>query len=129
MSGTGKSTVVAELRARGYRAVDMDEPGWSVHAPDVDWVWHEERLQTLLERVNPRVDLDGAFDNIRMKCLCTGETIAIPNKHDIEISRFPVTFQAVEGIHALFGCIGGEFVKVDVTAAVSGRVACVRVKS
>lgn len=49
MSGTGKSTVIGELRARGYRAVDMDERGWSVHAPDGDWIWHEERAQTLLD--------------------------------------------------------------------------------
>jgi predicted ATPase len=29
MSGTGKSTVLAELAQRGFRAVDPDEPGWS----------------------------------------------------------------------------------------------------
>jgi dephospho-CoA kinase len=36
MSGTGKSTIIGELRARGYQAIDMDEPGWSEHAPDGD---------------------------------------------------------------------------------------------
>ena len=30
MSGTGKSTVIAELAARGYKAVDVDEPEFSV---------------------------------------------------------------------------------------------------
>jgi dephospho-CoA kinase len=48
MSGTGKSTVIEELRARGYRAVDMDEPGWSEYAGDGDWIWHEDRVQELL---------------------------------------------------------------------------------
>ncbi|HEU4324263.1 MAG TPA: AAA family ATPase [Roseiflexaceae bacterium] len=48
MSGTGKSTVIGELRARGYHAVDMDEPGWSEHAPDGDWVWCEDRVRELL---------------------------------------------------------------------------------
>ncbi len=48
MSGTGKSTVIGELRARGHRAVDMDEPGWSEHAPDGDWVWREDRARELL---------------------------------------------------------------------------------
>jgi predicted ATPase len=36
MSGTGKSTVVRELAARGYKAVDADEGGLSelVSVPD-----------------------------------------------------------------------------------------------
>src|SRR5690606_36908703 len=29
-------------------AVDMDEPGWSEHAPDGDWIWREDRVQELL---------------------------------------------------------------------------------
>lgn len=48
MSGTGKSTLIAALSARGYAAVDMDEPGWSEHAPDGDWVWREDRVQEFL---------------------------------------------------------------------------------
>lgn len=48
MSGTGKSSVIAELRARGYAAVDCDEPGWSEHDPDGDWVWREDRIRDLL---------------------------------------------------------------------------------
>jgi dephospho-CoA kinase len=30
MSGTGKSSVIAELKRRGFAAIDMDEPDWSV---------------------------------------------------------------------------------------------------
>src|SRR3954454_57377 len=48
MSGTGKSTVIRELRARGYQAIDMDEPGWSEYGPDGDWVWREDRIQEFL---------------------------------------------------------------------------------
>ena len=48
MSGTGKSTVIAELAARGYRTVDMDEPGWSEYAPDGEWIWREDRMRELL---------------------------------------------------------------------------------
>jgi broad-specificity NMP kinase len=48
MSGTGKSAVIEELSARGYRAADIDQPGWSVHAPDGDWIWNEQRVQKLL---------------------------------------------------------------------------------
>jgi broad-specificity NMP kinase len=55
MSGTGKSTVIGELAARGYRAVDMDEPGWSERAPDGDWVWREDRVRELLAREDAEV--------------------------------------------------------------------------
>jgi len=59
VSGTGKSTVIAALAARGYQAVDVDEEGWSgvVSVPDdeltglgpgLDWVWYEERILDLL---------------------------------------------------------------------------------
>jgi dephospho-CoA kinase len=55
MSGTGKSTVVAELGALGYDAVDLDDPAWSeyVTAPDGDgpereWMWREDRVRELL---------------------------------------------------------------------------------
>ena len=48
MSGTGKSTVISELMACGYRAIDMDEPGWSEYAPDGDWIWREDRLRDAL---------------------------------------------------------------------------------
>jgi dephospho-CoA kinase len=49
MSGTGKSTVLAELARRGFRAVDTDEPGWSVWSDEEDgWVWREEPMAELL---------------------------------------------------------------------------------
>lgn len=63
MSGAGKSTAIAALAARGYRAVDADcdeyshwvavspdeadIPGSPVEA-DRDWVWREDRIQALL---------------------------------------------------------------------------------
>lgn len=50
MSGTGKSTVIGALAARGYRAIDMDEPGWSEHAPDGDWIWCVDRIREELVR-------------------------------------------------------------------------------
>jgi predicted ATPase len=30
MSGTGKSSALAELARRGFRTVETDEPGWTV---------------------------------------------------------------------------------------------------
>jgi dephospho-CoA kinase len=62
MSGTGKSTLVAELVARGYKAVDADGDEYSEwveytgavgdYGPPVDgnrdWVWREGCIQALL---------------------------------------------------------------------------------
>lgn len=64
MSGTGKSTVILELAARGYQAVDADcdefsewvtvnddahTPGTPVEA-NRDWVWRVDRMQALLAK-------------------------------------------------------------------------------
>lgn len=63
MSGTGKSSVIAALAARGYKAVDADEGGLSElvsvpedeltgHEPGEDWVWREDRIAALLASNN-----------------------------------------------------------------------------
>lgn len=60
MSGTGKSTLIRELAARGYKAIDTDSDEWSEWAnasrgaelsgatAQPDWVWREDRIQRLL---------------------------------------------------------------------------------
>jgi hypothetical protein len=57
MSGTGKSSALAELGRRGYRVVDTDDPGWREYREDVgssdelrrgEWLWVEERITGLL---------------------------------------------------------------------------------
>jgi dephospho-CoA kinase len=60
LSGTGKSTVITELAARGYKAIDTDYDGWSELVdlpPDSeptgvagtqDWLWREDRIERLL---------------------------------------------------------------------------------
>jgi dephospho-CoA kinase len=55
MSAVGKSTVIAELTRRGYRAVDLDDPAWSRYGrldqsgdSDIDWLWREDRVDELL---------------------------------------------------------------------------------
>jgi dephospho-CoA kinase len=47
MSGTGKSSVVRELAARGYKAVDTDD-GWSEARPDGRQRWREDAIEELL---------------------------------------------------------------------------------
>jgi dephospho-CoA kinase len=51
MSGTGKSTVLAELRRRGYEVVETDEPEWMEWSNEDDgYVWREDRVSELLAR-------------------------------------------------------------------------------
>jgi shikimate kinase len=47
MSGTGKSSVVRELAARGFKAVDTDD-GWSEPLPDGRQRWREDAIEALL---------------------------------------------------------------------------------
>ena len=47
MSGTGKSSVVRELAARGYKAIDTDD-GWSEPQPDGRQRWREDAVDELL---------------------------------------------------------------------------------
>jgi dephospho-CoA kinase len=48
MSGTGKSSVVQALAARGYKAVDTDD-GWSEPLPDGRQRWREDAIDRLLD--------------------------------------------------------------------------------
>jgi len=49
MSGTGKSTALAELRRRGFDVVDTDDPGWTKWSDeDGGYVWDEDRIAKLL---------------------------------------------------------------------------------
>jgi shikimate kinase len=48
MSGTGKSSVVLALAARGYKAVDTDD-GWSEPLPDGRQQWREDAIDRLLD--------------------------------------------------------------------------------
>jgi shikimate kinase len=60
MSGTGKSTLIRALAARGYKAIDTDTDEWSEwvtvpgdsdrsgSAAEPDWIWREDRIQRLL---------------------------------------------------------------------------------
>jgi shikimate kinase len=58
MSGTGKSSALAELGRRGFRVVDTDDPGWREYReyPESsdeghrgEWLWVEGRIAGLLD--------------------------------------------------------------------------------
>jgi shikimate kinase len=80
MSGTGKSTVIGELAARGYKAVDADGDDYSKwvevtgdsdpFGPPVeagrDWVWRDDRIEGLLSTEDADVlFLGGCAQNMR----------------------------------------------------------------
>lgn len=80
MSGTGKSTIIDELAARGYKAVDADCDEFSEwvevaassnisESPvegNRDWVWREDRIQDLLSIEDTDVlFLSGCAENMR----------------------------------------------------------------
>jgi shikimate kinase len=75
MSGTGKSTVVAELAARGHRAIDLDSDTWSEWVqvegnpaganPGHDWLWNETKLAMLLaEDISETLFVSGCASNM-----------------------------------------------------------------
>jgi shikimate kinase len=66
MSGVGKSVLLEELAARGYKAVDTDYGGLSEMVsvpaneptgldPGQDWVWREDRIHDLLSTADTDV--------------------------------------------------------------------------
>ncbi|WFE65065.1 AAA family ATPase [Micromonospora sp. WMMD714] len=58
MSGVGKTTVLGELRRRGFRTVDTDYGGWELP----DGTWDEHRMSGLLARHRELV-VSGTVDN------------------------------------------------------------------
>jgi shikimate kinase len=76
MSGTGKSSVIKELGARGYQAYDLDTPEWSewidadpsdalTPTPGKDWVWREDRVRALLSKpVDETLFIGGYAENM-----------------------------------------------------------------
>jgi broad-specificity NMP kinase len=73
MSGTGKSSALAELGRRGYPVVDTDDPGWREYREYVEssdevhrgeWLWVEEKITGLLDSdVGPSLFVQGCVRN------------------------------------------------------------------
>jgi dephospho-CoA kinase len=63
MSGTGKSSALAELGRRGFRTIDTDEPGWMVEAKDGELLWDEEKIARLLAEDGATLFVQGTVRN------------------------------------------------------------------
>jgi hypothetical protein len=55
MSGTGKSTLVRELRRRGHEAHDADDDGFTEPRADGRWGWRADLVAELLARAPGRL--------------------------------------------------------------------------
>ena len=58
MSGTGKSSALAELARLGFRTVDTDEPGWKAGE-----LWREDRIAALLAEEGGTLFVSGCVEN------------------------------------------------------------------
>ena len=65
MSGTGKSTALAELARCGFSAVETDQAPWSEWSEQAGgYVWDEELINGLLDRqYEPALYVSGAVSN------------------------------------------------------------------
>ncbi len=68
MSGTGKSSVLAELSRRGHAVVDTDDDGWIEQVPmpggGTEPMWREDRMAALLaERRDGPLFVSGCVAN------------------------------------------------------------------
>jgi shikimate kinase len=63
MSGTGKSSALAELARRGFRTADTDEPEWTVEDADGGTWWDEQRIERLLDEEGATLYVSGTVSN------------------------------------------------------------------
>ncbi|MFB9993681.1 AAA family ATPase [Deinococcus oregonensis] len=71
MSGTGKSSVIEALAARGFAAIDTDSDEWCEWHTDIeggtaepDWVWRADRIGDLLSDARtPALFVSGCKSN------------------------------------------------------------------
>lgn len=89
MSATGKSSVIKELSARGFDALDLDTPQWShwveAEAADTltpakgkDWVWREDRVRELLVAPRERpLFVGGCAENMKRLFPCIDRIVLL----------------------------------------------------
>jgi dephospho-CoA kinase len=98
MSGTGKSTVVAELAARGHHAIDLDGDAWSEWVqvdgnptcanPGHDWLWNETKLAMLLaEDTSDTLFVSGGASNMGKFVGCFDEVVLLSAPIGIMLDR------------------------------------------
>lgn len=65
MSGTGKSSIISNLKNRGFHAIDTDYGDWKVFSEsDQDWILNEQKFaETLRSTTNEPLIISGCCSN------------------------------------------------------------------
>ena len=97
MSGTGKSSALAELARRGYRVVDTDDPGWSEYRAYLEpsdelhlgeWLWVEEKITELLDSDDGRsLFVEGCVWNQSKFCDRFDAVVLLSAPADVMLAR------------------------------------------
>jgi broad-specificity NMP kinase len=98
MSGTGKSTVVAELAARGHHAIDLDTDTWSEWVQvdgnptgansGHDWLWNETKLAMLLaEGISQTLFVSGCASNMGKFVRCFDDVVLLSAPIGVMLDR------------------------------------------
>ncbi|MGW5364950.1 AAA family ATPase [Actinopolymorpha pittospori] len=97
MSGTGKSTLMGEFAALGYKTIDTDLDGWCTPADgpasidgvaDPDWIWHEGRMRELLSAHDADVlFVSGCRSNQGKFYPCFDEIVLLTAPREVIIER------------------------------------------
>lgn len=89
ISGTGKSSALAELGRLGFQVVDTDEPGWTEWSDDDGgYVWREDRITALLARENgPALYVSGTVSNQGRFYPCFDAVVLLSAPAEVLLSR------------------------------------------
>ncbi len=87
MSGTGKSSALAELARRGFRTVDTDEPGWTVEDAVSGRWWDEQRIAQLLAEESPTLYVSGTVSNQGRFYDCLDAVVLLSAPADVLLQR------------------------------------------
>jgi shikimate kinase len=89
MSGTGKSTALAELQRRGFSVVDTDEGGWTQWSDAAGgYLWRERRMSELLAReVGSTLYVSGTVSNQGRFCPRFDAVVLLSAPVDVLVRR------------------------------------------
>jgi dephospho-CoA kinase len=88
MSGTGKSSALAELARRGFRTVDTDEPGWTIEDEDGGRWWDDQRMaQLLADEEEPTLYVSGTVTNQGRFYDCFDAVVLLSAPVDVLLDR------------------------------------------
>ncbi len=89
MSGTGKSSALAELGRLGFQVVDTDDDGWSEWSEsDGGYVWQEDRMAELLSRRGgPSLYVSGTVSNQGKFYPCFDAIVLLSAPADVLLER------------------------------------------